>query len=223
MAILARSIGIPARVATGYAPGSYDPQQQRQVIRGTDAHSWTQIYFADYGWVNFEPTPGFSAFGETSHVAASSAARHNANTYASAGEWGLDRVIGTIAGSLAAVLALLTLLCLLWLQRLRPHSRAGEFYRCVCLLATLAGNGPRRSQTPWEYTEQLLRTMPQERKALEQMCSLYIRERWAHPASADHPGVTGELQDVPALWRQLKPQLVKALVLHWTLFSRNIS
>jgi transglutaminase-like putative cysteine protease len=58
MAIMARQLGIPARVSTGYLPGSEDRLQPgvRQVTR-KDAHAWPELYFAGVGWVPFEPTP----------------------------------------------------------------------------------------------------------------------------------------------------------------------
>jgi transglutaminase-like putative cysteine protease len=58
MAIMARQLGIPARVSTGYLPGSEDRLQPgvRQVTR-KDAHAWPELYFAGVGWVQFEPTP----------------------------------------------------------------------------------------------------------------------------------------------------------------------
>src|SRR5207344_2130326 len=62
MAIMARELGIPARVVEGYTNGKFDVKKNQWVIRGTDAHSWVQIYFAGYGWVNFEPSPSFSTF-----------------------------------------------------------------------------------------------------------------------------------------------------------------
>ncbi len=61
MAIMARTLGIPARVAVGYTNGTYDAKLHEYVINGTDAHAWTQIYFAGYGWINFEPSAGFPA------------------------------------------------------------------------------------------------------------------------------------------------------------------
>src|SRR5262249_38440959 len=51
MAIMARELGMPARVVAGYTNGRLEHSQW--VIRGTDAHAWTQVYFATYGWVNF--------------------------------------------------------------------------------------------------------------------------------------------------------------------------
>jgi transglutaminase-like putative cysteine protease len=57
MAILARSLGIPARVAAGYTAGSQQ-QDGTWVVRSRDAHAWPELYFEGTGWVRFEPTPG---------------------------------------------------------------------------------------------------------------------------------------------------------------------
>jgi Transglutaminase-like superfamily/Domain of unknown function (DUF4129) len=62
MALLARAEGIPARVVAGYTHGTYDAKSHRWIIRGSDAHAWTQVYFAGYGWINFEPSASFDAF-----------------------------------------------------------------------------------------------------------------------------------------------------------------
>lgn len=59
MAVMARSIGIPARVVTGYTGGSYNPFTGLWEVRQSDAHAWVEIYFGKAGWVPFDPTPGF--------------------------------------------------------------------------------------------------------------------------------------------------------------------
>lgn len=56
MVVLARAAGIPARLATGFASGSYDYEQARYLVTEADAHSWVEIYFPGLGWVDFEPT-----------------------------------------------------------------------------------------------------------------------------------------------------------------------
>lgn len=64
MVVMARSLGLPARLAIGFLPQPSDDQGQ-QVLRQLDSHSWAEVYFAGYGWVEFEPTapiPG-QAFG----------------------------------------------------------------------------------------------------------------------------------------------------------------
>jgi transglutaminase-like putative cysteine protease len=58
MVVLARSVGIPARLVTGYASGGYDVFRAYFVVLGEDAHSWVEVYFPSYGWVEFEPTSG---------------------------------------------------------------------------------------------------------------------------------------------------------------------
>jgi len=62
MAVMARLLGMPARVIDGYTSGTFDAKAQDWVVHSSDAHAWTQIYFAGYGWINFEPSPGFSQF-----------------------------------------------------------------------------------------------------------------------------------------------------------------
>ncbi|MFI8964529.1 transglutaminaseTgpA domain-containing protein [Streptomyces sp. NPDC053493] len=56
MAAMARSLGIPARVAVGFMPGT--PQTDGAVSVGIrDAHAWPELYFEGTGWTRFEPTP----------------------------------------------------------------------------------------------------------------------------------------------------------------------
>ncbi len=56
MALMARALGIPARVAIGFLPGE-QVQPNRWQIRANDAHAWPELYFEGVGWVRFEPTP----------------------------------------------------------------------------------------------------------------------------------------------------------------------
>jgi hypothetical protein len=58
MTIMARSIGLPARMAVGFLPGRRDPSVPRTwEVTARLAHTWPEIYFEDAGWVRFEPTP----------------------------------------------------------------------------------------------------------------------------------------------------------------------
>ncbi|HEY3283226.1 MAG TPA: transglutaminase domain-containing protein, partial [Armatimonadota bacterium] len=61
MAILCRSLGIPARVAAGYAPGDWDPASHRWIVRQLHAHAWTEVDFGEFGWIPFDPTGGLRA------------------------------------------------------------------------------------------------------------------------------------------------------------------
>jgi transglutaminase-like putative cysteine protease len=57
MTVLARLAGIPARLAIGYATGSFDERTGGYVVTELQAHSWPELYFPGYGWIPFEPTP----------------------------------------------------------------------------------------------------------------------------------------------------------------------
>jgi transglutaminase-like putative cysteine protease/phosphatidylserine synthase len=57
MALMLRMGGVPARVASGFSPGSYNRDRKEYVVRDTDAHSWVEAYFPKIGWVTFDPTP----------------------------------------------------------------------------------------------------------------------------------------------------------------------
>ncbi len=54
--LMLRSLGIPARLAVGYAQGQYDTGAQAYIVRNRDAHAWPEVYFPNLGWVEFEPT-----------------------------------------------------------------------------------------------------------------------------------------------------------------------
>lgn len=56
MAIMLRSQGVPARVVSGYAQGEYDEASQSYRVRANNAHTWVEVYFPQYGWIQFEPT-----------------------------------------------------------------------------------------------------------------------------------------------------------------------
>jgi transglutaminase-like putative cysteine protease len=75
MAVLLRTLGIPARVAVGYATGTpIGDRPGTWVVTTEDAHAWVEVRFPDYGWLAFEPTPS-RAPGAASIFPYTSAAR----------------------------------------------------------------------------------------------------------------------------------------------------
>jgi transglutaminase-like putative cysteine protease len=68
-AAMARSVGLPARVAVGFTPGITSPDDpNRYTVEGEHAHAWPEVYLGQYGWVPFEPTPGRGAASSTSYT-----------------------------------------------------------------------------------------------------------------------------------------------------------
>lgn len=84
MAIMARLLGIPARVAIGYLPGTPDTTglngQTTYTVSSNDLHAWPELYFPGIGWIPFNPTvsrgstPGYSEPGSAASTGGASAA-----------------------------------------------------------------------------------------------------------------------------------------------------
>jgi hypothetical protein len=64
MVVLARAAGLPARMVFGYASGTFNASTARYAVTEADAHAWVEVYFADIGWVEFEPTAGVQGFDQ---------------------------------------------------------------------------------------------------------------------------------------------------------------
>jgi transglutaminase-like putative cysteine protease len=67
MTVLARLLGIPARVAVGFDRGRKTSAGHYRVD-GSDAHAWTQLYFTGLGWTTWDPTPPGNGIGQTNLV-----------------------------------------------------------------------------------------------------------------------------------------------------------
>jgi hypothetical protein len=243
MAVMARSLGIPARVAVGYTSGANDPKHHQHVIHGTDAHSWVQIYFAGYGWVNFEPSASFPMFtrplpnafptvgiggiagglgnsaipGNRNHFGRLDAS-DNPTAAASTAEQEqgqLRRQIGFALGSIVLLVLFGCMLFAVWWRRLfRRYGLAAQLFGRICLLANWAGIELRPSQTPYEYIHGLAIATPQDSETLERLGDIYVRDRWADPESKEHPQRTGEINELPGLWKHLQPRLFFYVLRH---------
>jgi transglutaminase-like putative cysteine protease len=246
MAVMARSVGIPARVVAGYTHGTYDANRRQWVVRGNDAHAWTQIYFAGYGWINFEPSQSFSTFsrpqpgqfaasitgpvgsvssGETGITLPSR--RHigdpadlgggEGNTAATTGMQAqrLRQDVGITLGSLILFVLCVCLLFALWWRRLfRRYGLPTQLYGRLCMLANWAGVKMQLSQTPYEYLHTLALSTPDDAAMLERLGDIYVRNQWADPQSEEHPQRTGEIDELPQIWRKLQPHLFSYLIKH---------
>ena len=58
MAVMARTLNIPSRVALGFTPGTIEPGEPNEVVvRDRNAHAWVELWMPTQGWVRFDPTP----------------------------------------------------------------------------------------------------------------------------------------------------------------------
>jgi protein-glutamine gamma-glutamyltransferase len=142
LAVMLRSLGIPAREAVGYVPGGYDPITDLYQVRADDAHAWVQVWFPGYGWQNFDPTAAVPA---TSPSPGATALRDVAA--------GLRRVpwvpVAAVALGIGAAVAGLRL------RQRRPASWAARMARYVERAGRGAGRPRRPSETLAEYGRSL--------------------------------------------------------------------
>ncbi len=240
MAVMAREVGIPARVVAGYTSGKYDAKQHEWLIHGFDAHLWVQVYFAGYGWVNFEPSQQFPTFarptasstgtpitpnvpgpnpgtrGRKPTLPEETSGGQSGVTTASAQQGAqLRQAIGlTLAGFLLLILSGVVYFGLWWRRLFSGYGISAQVYGRICMLANWAGIPLRRSQTPYEYMHTLAEAAPDQAVTLERLGDIYVRDRWADPASAEHPRRTGEIAELPALWKNLQPRLFLQVLRH---------
>ncbi|MEL4357322.1 MULTISPECIES: transglutaminase family protein [unclassified Luteococcus] len=66
MALMARLEGIPSRVSVGFLPG--EKVGDHYEVKASNMHAWPELYFANYGWVRFEPTSRVASAPEWSLV-----------------------------------------------------------------------------------------------------------------------------------------------------------
>ncbi len=240
MTIMARELGIPARVVEGYTNGKFDLKRNQWVIRGTDAHSWVQIYFAGYGWVNFEPSASFSTFtrptvssnslitpgNSTSPTTGATHNNHRLPEETGSGSTSVDlspsqqqaqlrQNIGlAFAGFILLILLGIVLFSIWWRRLYRGYSLSTQIYGRICTLANWAGISIKPSQTPYEYMQTLAEAAPGEAIILERLGDLYVRDRWADPTSTEHPHRTGEMAELPNMWKILQPRLFLQVLRH---------
>lgn len=69
-ALMARALGIPSRVAYGWAGGKWYESAGFFVFRANEAHAWTEVWLDGHGWVIMDPTPQASGNGDRAQVAA---------------------------------------------------------------------------------------------------------------------------------------------------------
>jgi len=162
--LMLRSLGIPARLATGYSTGDYDPVLDQSVVREHDAHAWVEVWFPSSGWVPVDPTPGVSPLAATqfpNHWAAGGIARliphlELGAPMAALGSLGL---LAVIPPALAA--GVLAVLAWAWLRRRRwkrgAHASPGESELLRLYERVQRRLGRRRAppETPLEYQEQV--------------------------------------------------------------------
>jgi transglutaminase-like putative cysteine protease len=226
MAVMARSLGIPARLAVGYGEGEYDPERSVFRVRENNAHSWPEIYFPGYGWVEFEPTaseiplirpelPEGQALDE--HVPRGAGqmdegAPEDQDRLGPGSDEGLEWDIESLDARRGPPVWLLALgsglfalaLAGWWAAEnwgLRRLPAVEKAYARLLRFGRWLGRPLRISDTPFEWARDVSEVVPEAREPIGRIADLYVRTRFAHGAPANPEAKAAWKQARPALWR----------------------
>lgn len=160
MAVMARAVGLPARLAVGYSAGSYDPARAGYLVRETNAHAWVEIYFDGVGWVTFEPTAGLPAIARLPFTAQPADELAASPALPPSGE--LPTWLGTVLLVTAIAIGIFLLCGLAWLawerwrlSRIPPVSALMRMYAGICRAGRRLNVVHMAGDTPFEYSAAL--------------------------------------------------------------------
>jgi hypothetical protein len=231
MAVLARSVSIPARLVAGYAEGEYDAERGVFRVREKNAHSWVEIYFPGYGWIEFEPTTserplirperteeqeaeddvpgggGGEGFSEEERMR-----RYHPEMDEPLG-WNTEPLTasrGPLVWPWAVGLAFITLSVGGWWATenwgFRGLSAIERAYARLLRFGHWLGRPLRTSNTPFEWARDVSTVVPDAQEPVGRIVELYVCACFARGDPA--------APEVKAAWKQARPVLWRAWLKH---------
>jgi transglutaminase-like putative cysteine protease len=232
--VLARSVGIPSRLAMGYAQGEYDEDAKAYRVRANNGHSWPEVFFPEYGWIQFEPTVIIDPIDWPAPPSDSSASTAPLNPNSSsmyspeddrermlpeepdmppgsvglnpnAGSGGISPFMFALIGIVVA--ATLILAAGYWFTEKRGTGGLSLIERAYIRMwrfAAWLGVPAPPDQTPYERADALKTIVPQSETPINRITDLYVVERFGG-GSGNETSSAAEEQ-----WTLLRPQLWKS-------------
>ena len=233
MVVMLRSVGIPARMAAGYSQGEYRFEEEAYLVTLNNAHSWVEVFFPTYGWIDFEPTAAQPLIQRPAEMDTARQPEGGGQETIEAGATEapdqpsqLDRVedirLGTPGsgwlpgpGGLGAGVCLgVPLLALaaagVWTWRRRwgvGLAPVEAVYHRMSQLARWAGMTIHDWQTPVERAATVGEAIPGAAAPAARIARIYTRHRY------DRRRISlQDSADVRSDWQSLRPQLLRAVV-----------
>ena len=232
MVVMARSVGLPARVAAGYAQGEYDAERGVFRVREANAHSWVEVYFPGYGWIQFEPTasqapivrptgteeeeeadlPGGGRSGEQPEDVGARGSRSldEMDELLEQGYGPLASRQESLAWWLAAGLGCIALVVGGWWVTenwgFRGLSAVERAYARLLRFGRWLGRPLNVSDTPLEWVRDVGAVVPEAREPMGRIVDLYVCARFARG--------DGAAPEATAAWRQVRPLLWRGCLQH---------
>ncbi|MDO9334653.1 MAG: transglutaminase domain-containing protein [Dehalococcoidales bacterium] len=233
MAVMLRATGVPARITTGYFRGELDEETGYYTIRGRNYHAWVEVYFPQYGWIEFEATPATPEIVTTAEILEDSNYNFSFSTGDELPFWMLEDPFGlgfeqsqtqatfrrrSFPLPYIYLLSALTLIVIAiysarealdrWVRRLQRVHTADEAYQRMCLLAERGESGPFDYETPAEFSRRLTKYLPGQEDTIGLVTQLYLGVRYS-------PRKSIEEQDkikMQKAWVELAPSLVRHML-----------
>lgn len=235
LAVMARAVGIPARMVAGYAGGEYLPDQGVYRIREQDAHAWVEVFFPGYGWVEFEPTAARPAIVRREQPVARAgpgggpgreppaSPLEEEDKYGPAEPLGPEgagpepfweewvawgrRVRWPLAVALGGLVPVAIGVWLAWRRwGLGVVASVERAYARLLQYGRLLGLTPAAHRTPFELADDLAARVPAAAEPIRQVVGLYVQFRYGGRALLpEEEGKIGEA------WEALRAPLVRAL------------
>jgi hypothetical protein len=201
MAVFLRQLGIPSRYVEGFLPG--DRVNGVESVLYSSAHAWVEVYFPNYGWVEFDPTGGGIArdeplpSGEPVPLATTGPSgslgsfgpldpgedpEDEGSALPGAGGGGSSSLPFVLL--LIALVGVLALLAARWTLRGTGDLGPEQAWRALVGLARRLGFGPRPAQTVYEYAGMLGEAMPAAKPELQTVAQAKVEVAYGHQSLA---------------------------------------
>lgn len=234
MVVLLRTLGIPARLAVGYAltSGTRDPGSNAVTVDERSAFAWPEVYFPNYGWVEFNPTPSQPPIVRPGQGTASMIPSdledqlRNLDIPAAAGGfvnparsddlpayqppaggrswlWPALLTLAALAG-VAAVAA--GGVWIAWEYGLAGLDYPSRLWEKTVRLATLARLRPAPHQTPREFARRLRAAAP-DMGPVEVLADAYTRSRFGRK-----PLATADQATLKQAWKAVRGRLLRRII-----------
>ncbi len=243
MIVMARSVGIPSRLAAGFAQGTYDAEKGLFHVVDTNAHSWVEVYFPTYGWIDFEPTSAQSPLSRptappnqgTNPTPPPPSSQDNVGKRGnipvdeeSMGgtalkiriPWlGQITISATIIRGGFVFVGLIMLagmaIFIFWWQRQQSTGSIFQLYRQMLRLADGLGVTMQPWQTPNEYATILQQHLPTGQGEIETITAEYVRQSFGATAKGKNAALFVSSYESYHAWHRLRSEMLRAIAKHF--------
>jgi transglutaminase-like putative cysteine protease len=238
MAIMLRSQGIPARIVNGYVQGDYDESTSSYRVRASNAHTWVEVYFPTFGWIQFEPTASVPVLvrqesTETESGLSEAAIANNLRDFAaeldditldverggdvldenpgaalSERAWWQRIPVWQVAG---VIFVLAVALGLMWLANEMNKRVEADVTRSYSRLESWArwlGVSFKSANTPYERADLLATAVPDGKTSIRNLTQQFVLRQFSR-AHGEEDGF-----DSMTEWRVLRPLMLRQSIAH---------